>query len=344
MQIQYWTISTRACPQGGPPADINQCGEFIYRDAQAGLKLGDHRQFLASLIPGAPVCFVVHGSFISWETVVEDSEATYRWLRSAAPEQPINIVFFTWPSDSNLSYLVPLDVAILAQRAGYQSLYLGQLIAQLPPELPISLVGHSLGARTVASTMQLVSTGQSEGFQVPQLMGQPRRVRAVMAAGAVEHHTLNPGERYGGALAGSEALLNLRNSNDLVLALYPLHRPFGMATLGQVGWTQRDRWQLGEWNNKIVELELAPLLDTKHLWEHYYRRPGLATVMAPYVYFSDSPPDYARRQPAPQRNAAAVRPQQVRRDSTLSLVRHPSVEPRNILPGLNLNVRLPARR
>jgi pimeloyl-ACP methyl ester carboxylesterase len=218
------------------------------------------------------------------------------------------------------------------------------LIAQLPPEQPVSLVGHSLGARTVASTLQLLATGQSEGYQLPQLAGQQRRVRAVFAAGAVDHHLLNPGERYGNALSATEGLLNLRNSDDLVLTLYPLHRPFTVPPLGRIGLTSTDRWQLGEWNSKITELELSPMLGRRHLWEHFYHQPRLAAAMAPYVYFADSPLQFSTGGPSTYQRQAGPQTAPAQGRDVLRQVGAEAPEKHGVLPGLNLNSRLLPRR
>lgn len=98
--------------------------------------------------------------------VVEVHE-TARWIRSAAPAAPVRVVDSTWPSDVNIPYLLPLDVNILGQRSGNYGFHLAHLVGQLKPEQPVTLVGHSHGARLTAATMHLLGGGSIEGERLP---------------------------------------------------------------------------------------------------------------------------------------------------------------------------------
>jgi hypothetical protein len=84
--------------------------------------------------------------------------------------------------------------------------------------------------------MHLLGGGRVEGRTLcrkPKYHGH--RLRAVLAAAAVDHHWLNPGKRYDRALCPLEALVNLRNRLDPALWIYPLRRPFGHLALSHSG-------------------------------------------------------------------------------------------------------------
>ena len=94
----YTIVSTRCCKnqvECGQPCDYR-----VYRfDGSHCGRGGSLDELYASLQPGVPVCFMAHGSYVEWDSMLQDCAGTYRWLRQAAPQQPIHIVFFTWPSD-----------------------------------------------------------------------------------------------------------------------------------------------------------------------------------------------------------------------------------------------------
>ena len=294
----YWIISTRRCLQLGGYQTQRQCLEYFHRGAHStpqtphGLQLRREDEFLASVNPDVPVCIIVHGSLIGWQDLLDESSATYRWLRQAAPDQPLQVVFFTWPSDRPLSALAPLDMTILGEQSSFNSLYLGHVLGKLPPATRVSLIGHSHGARIVTSTLHLLAGGEIHGQRLPPPPQGYPRVRVVLAAAAIDHHWLQPGERYGRALEPLEGLLNLRNSQDFALTLYPLRRPFGVESLGRRGFRTQDRTAFAPFLKKIRELEIAPLLGPGHTWPHYYGNPQIAQAVTPYVYYTN---DSARR-------------------------------------------------
>ncbi|MCC7422966.1 MAG: alpha/beta hydrolase [Planctomycetaceae bacterium] len=281
----FWIVSSRNCIQQGNrtsascPLDYYRCDRGNRRVAK------DENEFRRSIPPGVPVCIVVHGSFTDWDTVCADAAATQRWLRAAAPHLPVQIVLFSWPSEPTTVLLPPVDTGIMGTRAEFNDVYLSQLIQRIPAESPVSMIGHSHGARAISSTLHLMGGGIVQGYRYPNPQAFPHRVRVVFMAGALDHHWLDPGERYGRALPRIDALLNVRNCQDWALAFYEWRRPFAGAALGKDGLYNEDRRRLGELNSKIREVDVSRLLGTNHLWPSYIRRPEIATAAVPYVYF-----------------------------------------------------------
>src|SRR5436305_10614317 len=95
------------------------------------------------------------------------------------------------------------------------------------------------------------------GHALPAGYAVPRHLRAVLIAAAVDHHWLNPGERYGQALVVPERVLLMRNSRDATLGIYPLRKGVGPRALGQYGLGQDDRFILGSLGAKVDELDAA---------------------------------------------------------------------------------------
>ena len=294
LAVKYWIVSTRCCRQSH-----DKCGvgcQFVCHAVTEDCQCVPvcFEQVIASQIPGAPTCVLVHGSFTRMKDVWSDSECSYCWLRGACPQVPLNFIYFTWPSEGPFA-LVPnnpfstampcLDFGVLGRRAELNGFYLADLIGSLPGPTTVSLVGHSLGARTIASGLHLLGGGTIHGQARWNPADCGHRIRVVLAAAAIEHDWLNPDERYGCALHRAECLLNLRNECDYALALYPLRRPFSSRALARSGFTSKDQRRLGQRLVQVSELDVSEIIGKGHSWPCYCRQPGIATAVSPYVYF-----------------------------------------------------------
>src|SRR5690606_11946263 len=130
----YWIVSSRTCPQTGRGCDRGCCFDFLrYPDREGTTRLGTAAGSPPSLDPAYPVCVVVHGSFVGWDDVCVQSYGTYRWLRAACPEKPLQIVFFSWPSDSSVFVIPQFTIAKLGRQAVYNGTHLATLISHFPP-------------------------------------------------------------------------------------------------------------------------------------------------------------------------------------------------------------------
>ncbi|HMC10749.1 MAG TPA: alpha/beta hydrolase [Pirellulaceae bacterium] len=284
----YWIVSSRNCGGTNSSPDAGRCLLYLHRTSEQNLVRERREAFLASVRPDRPVCFVMHGSYNRWGDVMVESRRIHRWLRSAAPELPLQVVFFTWPSDGNMPFIFPVDIAILGRRSSAHGAYLAGLISQLPADQRVAIVGHSHGARTAVAALHLLGGGAlEEGPALPAGSTYPRQVRAVLIAAAIDHNWLNPGQRYGQALLVPERVLLLRNSRDSTLAIYPMRKLMGDRALGKDGLGQDDRFALGSLGPKVIELNAAEFADWHHSFADYHQRPELAKAMLPWAYFQE---------------------------------------------------------
>jgi hypothetical protein len=285
----YWLVSTRRCAQAGQPACPGGTYDYFHVGPDRRPRFVNEAAFRAWLVPGVPVCVVVHGSFTNWIDAVEGGARVYQWIRAAAPERPLQIVFFTWPSDqADLCLLPQITVGVLGVRAEFNGMYLAEFLSRIPPTQPVSLFGHSHGARVVMAALDLRAGGPVQGRRL-WMPGDARTFRVVLAAAAIDQHWLSPGGRYDCAMARVERLINLRNRNDIALAFYPLRRVFSGLSLGRSGFRPLDRLRFSQLGWSVAELDLTSLLDTGHLWDNYYRRPEIARAIVPYLYFTGLP-------------------------------------------------------
>lgn len=284
----YWIVSSRHAKkeiEAGLPFQYQ-----VYRfDGSNPGRESSMEEMLSFLQPSVPVSFMVHGSFLLWESVLNDSAQTNQWLRSAAPCQPMHLIFYTWPSNDG-DYLPHLKVNHLGRRSSLNGFYLADLISRISMDHPICLIGHSHGTRLVSAALHSMSGGIVDGRKLACAPLPQRRLRVVLAAAAIDHDWLNPDARYGLALCHVEVILNLRNRTDFPLMFYHFRRPISRRALAVTGVTDRDRNKLGEMSDKVDELDVTDRISYGHLWKHYYRDPSIAAAIRHYVFFDEEQP------------------------------------------------------
>ena len=285
----YWIVSTHQSPQSFQET----CPQFLpivlrHECCEGGETQRNFAELCQSIQPGVPICINVHGSFVTWQDVIDQSHLTHDWLNTAAHGQPVQLINFAWPSGRPITLArIQCDVNVLGRRAGRNGYYLAELIRHLPPESPVCLLGHSHGTRVVASGLHLMGGGTVQEIAHPTAWASGRRIRTVFVASAIRNNWLNPDERYGRALCVTEGLLNLQNFRDPALWLYPLQYPFSGHALGATGLSHWDRRRLGSAAGRVTEVSVAHDVGLAHLWPNYTARPQIAMLIRNYVFFPD---------------------------------------------------------
>ncbi len=281
----YWIVSSRGSVQTIYEASRGPWTLDVYQRFSDGQMIPSNLGTLRSqLDPNLPVCIFAHGSFVKWESQCKESHEFYRRLAACHPG-PLQVIFFTWPSDGSRTHLFTIDVAVRGRRADFNGFHLGNLLTQIPETCPVTLIGHSHGGRLILSTMHMAGGGTIEGHYFPFSMGQNRRFRVILAAGALDHNWLNPGEVYQCALNRVECLLNLQNRGDRALAFYPLSRPFAHRAIARSGITQRDYSLLGYNAAKVRDVDVTDVVGPSHFWPQYYSQPAVIGTILPYLYY-----------------------------------------------------------
>ncbi len=281
----YWVVSFRKCPQNGSPCTADKCTEYHYfgPSGERGQRSAD--EFYSTLRPDVPVCMMVHGSLVRWEQMMDEGHRTYEWLKRAAPDTEFRMVFITWPSERLILPVPPVDFSMLGRQSSYNGLYLARVLSKIPSHISVSMIGHSHGARLVASALNLVGGGEAEGYRMSPRQTPWPRLRGVFAAAAMDHHWLDPGERYAYALENTESLLNFRNRDDFALRLYPVRLEIGRESLGRVGFSWTDQRLLGPNYTKVRDVEVTSVLGLKHIWPWFYNQPQIGELLTPYLFF-----------------------------------------------------------
>jgi hypothetical protein len=166
-------------------------------------------------------------------------------------------------------------VADLGHRAEFNGFALAQLVSLLPSDTPVSLVGHSHGARTVAAALHLLAGGHIRNRHLARV-GRTRTVdSAVLMAAAIDSQWLQPWNQYGLAPCSTRRLVNLVNRNDSVLAIYPLRKPLGLPAAGTVG-VPESPWP------HVCNCDVTSLIGRGHFQRHYLQHPEIAALIADF--------------------------------------------------------------
>lgn len=281
----YWMVSSRYSVQNIHQSARGPWGLFVQEIYCNGtLRNSSIEELSRTLIPGIPVCIFVHGSFVELPNQYVEAAGFYSRVQAQSPG-PIQMIFFTWPSDGPYSGCFPVDVAVRGRQADFNGFHLAYLLSNIPESCPVCFVGHSHGSRVILSGMHLAGGGTIEGHSFPYSTGPSRRIRVILAAGAMDHHWLNPGQQYECALNRVECLLNLQNRHDLALAAYPLSHLFARRAVARSGFTQHDARKLGYQSLKLRNCDVTHLVGSKHYWPYYYKQPSIVAAMIPYLHF-----------------------------------------------------------
>lgn len=283
--VEYWIASSRECCQRGQTHCPMGTLRYFAADSRNCLTDVAEPVFLSSLNYDVPICFVIHGDLTSFDDLRQAAPPIVKWIRRGASGLPVQIVFYTWPSDDANTPIPQLDISARGERAEFNGCYLAMLVSQFPAHARVSFFGHSFGARITAATLHLMAGGAIPGCRFRLNPAAPRSYRAVFIAAAMDRDWLNPGERYGRALCVTEWLLNIKNGADFVINLYPMRTLFGQQALGRVGFSPGDRLRMGTLSSRITEWDATMSIGPSHAWAFYYRRPEIAALMGPVLAY-----------------------------------------------------------
>jgi hypothetical protein len=286
-----WIVDTRQCPQvmGTDPWPYLRVRHF---NAVGDLVQVDPAIMLNQTI-GRPVLVQVQGNLTTSDTALGGLLWTHAWLSRDGGIQPGTVMIaFDWPSQ-RIYQSPPRDVNEKGRRAYVAGYHLARFIQAFPPESRVCLLGQSFGGRVVPSALHLLGGGalNSQDHDDPVALPGARpdlHLRGVILAGASDRDWLDPGERLDHALLGCEAFLNLYNSRDEALRLYPLLKRSGhRQALGKIGLKPRDFARLGPYAARYEEHDLNPILGTEHTLLDAMANRRISRWIAPYIWSPD---------------------------------------------------------
>jgi pimeloyl-ACP methyl ester carboxylesterase len=270
-----WLMSARGVPCGGQPG----CFRFAPQGNWIPTSMAD---FHAYDDPQVPTVFYAHGGRATAEDAIDMGWDVLRQLSPPDDPRPFRLVIYSWPGGRyNLRMVSELrEWSTTAEQSGAT---LAAAIGQVPPDVPVSLVGHSYGASVILSALDGLARSEA-GQNTLAPPGNGRRYRVVMMAPAIENTCVWPGQRYGASLYKVERLLLLYNTRDMLLSQYHWVRPGrNERALGYTGFISVPR--LPDPQPQVAQLDVNQALGTRHRWTHYEAANVLRNTARDFVLF-----------------------------------------------------------
>ncbi|MGA2060382.1 MAG: hypothetical protein ABSG67_07875 [Thermoguttaceae bacterium] len=284
---QLWLLSTRSAPLCG---DL-QCGQktigyWRYSD-DCQWQASDEESFRGGDDPAVPTTIIIHGNQDDADDAVDFAWPIYCRMSRIACDRPFRLVIWSWPSEK-ICRRNRADVQLKISFCGAQAYYLAVCMDHMRGDVPVCLIGYSLGAPIAAGGLHLLAGGEAACRMLPG-RGSPEQsskrtapIRAVMVGAAAEADCLASNGEYNLALSQVEKMLVERNCCDRVLKFYPrLYGRHGPQALGFVGPAG-----CGEYD-KIELLDVSCEVGKRHQWKFYLTSQSLLESIDRYVFPAD---------------------------------------------------------
>lgn len=292
-----WLIDTRAICNC--ECDLSKA-RFFKLDGDCKWAPESLETFLASLDPTKPLSFQLPGYWTKAEHAPEHQWRLHQRLNEQAQCRglgcaDIRHVMWLWPADKDQLGLVR-DLREKAARAHFEGILLAKLLAKLPTETRVTLVGYSFGARVATSAAHHLVAEESTApksaaiepespSDAPPPTGQASkaiRLRGVLIASAVDAQWLEGCEPHSCALHRFEKILLFTNCKDRLLRRYRIvnrdrHSP-ALGLVGLLGAGAENALHVTQW-------EVSHIVGRAHDWKKYIDAPEIMSAIAEYMLF-----------------------------------------------------------
>ena len=222
----------------------------------------------------------------------------YCLLKQQAGGRSFRLVVWSWPADKVTRRPRP-DVQIKVCRSDVEAYYLARVLPKLPQGTPLSLVGYSLGSRTVTGALELLAGGAvaGRGLAAESLnawkSAGPRPIRLMLIATAMDSGWLEPCCPDGQALAAVERALVSRNGCDHILKWYSrLYGRNGPEAMGYVGPATTA-------GGKLEIVDVSSEVGREHDFDRYLESSSILQRLAWYTFLCDGPGQSVKRDERP---------------------------------------------
>jgi hypothetical protein len=283
---ELWFVSTRKARYDAAGTAGLQFSKY---DGAGGWRRATLDEFIAA-DASVPTCFHVHGNRVNYAQSNCGGWRFYNVLTDCQSRGPLRFVIVSWPSD-RIGGGQRNDVRTKAVVAECHAYHLAGLVDRMPAEAQVSMVGYSYGARLIGGSLHLLGGGTLRGRRLTDRPhDQPRQVRAVLLAGALDSTHFLPGAAFQKAPTQIDHLLVARNPADRVLKWYPLLYKFtlrpkrGTQSMGYVGVAGHNRPEL---MGRVEYVNVACQVGNNHEWHGFeYLGGKLLTKMRASISFA----------------------------------------------------------
>lgn len=216
---RVFLLSTRHLPSDPCRAPLNQIPFRMWRlDSGTSCSI-DPLEHLATLTPGRPVVFYIHGNRMPAGQLLTRSMKIRQKIRCNSKRFPIDWIIFSWPSDQEM--IGVRDFRLKADRCDAQGLYLASFIrAYAEASIPMAFIGYSFGARVATGALHALAGGRLSGRKITESPFMGANVRVGLVAPAIESKWLCGNGYHCMATKNMDELVLLYNRRDVVLKRY----------------------------------------------------------------------------------------------------------------------------
>jgi hypothetical protein len=293
---QVWLISTRSADACQPDRDETPLGYWMHSESRQW-HATTRDEFHASDSPGVPTIFYVHGNRVDWQESVNRGWLVCQLVKGQSRGQPFRFVIWSWPADEVQGQL--RDVRVKAARADFESYYLASVLDRIHPDVPLTLIGFSFGARPITGAMHLLAGGDLAGVRLDaRAEAAGRRVRAMLLAAAADSDWMLPGHEHGIALTQLEKVFLTVNCSDRVLKRYHwLYRCSDPQALGWAGPACPSC--LGPWLAKLEMSDVSGSVGRQHDFYRYMQSRAVVSRLGWYSFLAEPGPEIPAVEPPP---------------------------------------------
>ena len=269
--IDYWLMSTRgAC---GPLPRIHHLIDRCWRTSTLD-------EYHAGDDPNVVTVFWVHGSLTSEAEAIQAGWQIAAQLKGCAPR--LRLVIWSWHADREHRRRMP-DWREQIGESYRDALPLARVLDATPADVPVTLVGYSLGAQVIVGAAHALGGGAICGETLPGPRVVDRRLRLVLMAGAVHNDWLSPGCPFDKALLPVEKMLVFVNPGDRALRRYwRVERNRGVQVMGETG--VAGTGCLGPQAAKIRQLNVSGYVGERHRWANYVGSGVISQQIRPFAF------------------------------------------------------------
>jgi hypothetical protein len=275
---ESWVVDATCVPSCGDLSSGIRCLRF-WKVARGGYRREYSLDgFIAAMSPSVPTMFYVHGYGLSESGAALGTSRLACYFRPCV-DQPFRSVTWVWDARHQFLSLPINNIMEKSQKAEAQGFYLAHTLRQLPPEMPIALVGHSFGCRSVCSCLQGLATSQvCQNYLPAEGLDALRRIEATLIAPGLESDGLGPNGRYPCALTQVERMNMTYNPGDRVLRTLAFFTG-DSNVMGLTGpWTCG--WSL-EQQSKVYVSNVSDNVFRAHRIGRYTRNPSSRPALLP---------------------------------------------------------------
>lgn len=274
-----WIICTRHLPE-----PKNRCGisnEMRYWRRSDRKWVGSSPgEFISTLDPDTTLCVFVDGNKIEAEEADYRGKILRRNINSSGKR--LRYVVWSWPSDQIVGRPVR-DARTKIARANGDAYYLASWLSTLPSNQPTTLVGYSLGARTVSGAIHMLEGGTFDSNSIGQSTS-PVSPRILFLGAAIPSRWIREKGENSLLLQGTERVLSIFNSKDRVLRLFKYDRsPDGGVV---IGYRPISSDILGPFMGMFDQRDVSSIVRKSHGLQYYVDATG-PTVISQFVFGSD---------------------------------------------------------